>query len=233
MSSHVRVSDQCSEEFGMRVGMHQGSVLSPLLIILVLEVPSLEFHTGVPWELPHTDDLVLTADTQKECISKIKAWKAVMDSKRLHVSIKRPCCWSLVLATMSLRNLAGIPLLCVVVVLATTPSSAHSACFVSTRGVVASLNDWSQTKSMSAAGVMERFSPAMAELDGTVLDVEASFCYLGDILVVLRWGLWQCHCCQMCGLGKVQETLACLNHQTPVSWDTQLRNCKDYVYGKC
>ena len=29
-------------------------------------------------------------------------------------------------------------------------------------------------------------------------------------------GLWQCHCCQMlCGLGKVQEPLACPNLQTP------------------
>ena len=34
--SRVRVTDQYSEEFGMGVGMHQGSVLSPLLFILVL-----------------------------------------------------------------------------------------------------------------------------------------------------------------------------------------------------
>ena len=33
-------------------------------------------------------------------------------------------------------------------------------------------------------------------------------------------GLWQCHCCQMLwGLRKVQETLACLNHQTPLTQD--------------
>ena len=34
---HVRVSGQDSEEFGMGIGVHQSSVLSQLLFILVLE----------------------------------------------------------------------------------------------------------------------------------------------------------------------------------------------------
>ena len=34
----------------MRVGVHQGSVLSPLLFIIVLEALSREFRAGVPWE---------------------------------------------------------------------------------------------------------------------------------------------------------------------------------------
>ena len=45
-----------SEEFGMGVGVHQGSVLSPLLFILVLEALSREFCTGVPWEFLYADD---------------------------------------------------------------------------------------------------------------------------------------------------------------------------------
>ena len=34
--SRVRVGDGYSEEFGVGVGVHQGSVLSPLLFIIVL-----------------------------------------------------------------------------------------------------------------------------------------------------------------------------------------------------
>ena len=55
--SRVRVGDGYSEEFGVGVGVHQGSVLSPLLFIIVLEALSREFRTGCPWELLYADDL--------------------------------------------------------------------------------------------------------------------------------------------------------------------------------
>ena len=86
---NVQANGQYSEVFGMGVGVHQGSVLSPLLFILVLEVLLCEFCTGVPWELLYADDLVLIADTQEECTSKLKAWKASMESKRLRVNMKK------------------------------------------------------------------------------------------------------------------------------------------------
>ena len=43
--------------------MHQGSVLSPLLFIIVLEALSREFREGLPMELLYADDLVLVAET--------------------------------------------------------------------------------------------------------------------------------------------------------------------------
>ena len=59
------VNGQYSEEFGVGVGVHQCSILSPLLFILVLEALSREFRTGIPWELLYTNDQVLIADTQE------------------------------------------------------------------------------------------------------------------------------------------------------------------------
>ena len=44
--------------FSVRVGVHQGSVLSPLLFIIVLEALSREFREGLPMELLYADDLV-------------------------------------------------------------------------------------------------------------------------------------------------------------------------------
>ena len=56
------------EEFGVGFGVHQGSVLIPLFFILVLEVLSRQFHTGVLWELLYADDLAVIADSLEECI---------------------------------------------------------------------------------------------------------------------------------------------------------------------
>ena len=61
--SRVRVGDGYSEEFGAGVGVHQGSALSPLLFIIVLEALSREFRTGCPWELLYADDLMISAES--------------------------------------------------------------------------------------------------------------------------------------------------------------------------
>ena len=42
----VRVGEGFSQEFEVKVGVHQGSVLSPLLFIIVLEALSREFWGG-------------------------------------------------------------------------------------------------------------------------------------------------------------------------------------------
>ena len=89
MYSNALDNGQYSEEFGVGVGVHQRSALSPPLFILVLEAHSREFRTGVQWELLYPDDLMLIVDTQQECISKLKAWKAGMESKGFCVNMKR------------------------------------------------------------------------------------------------------------------------------------------------
>ena len=73
----------------MAVGVHQGSVLSPLLFILVLEALSHEFRTGAPWELLYADDLVIMADSLELCSSKLKAWKAAMEKKGPQVNMSK------------------------------------------------------------------------------------------------------------------------------------------------
>ena len=70
----------------MKVGVHQGSVLSPLLFIIVLEALSLEFRAGVPWEDLYADDLAIIADSLKECVRRLLIWKEAMEKKGLRVN---------------------------------------------------------------------------------------------------------------------------------------------------
>ena len=80
--SKVRLNEKFSEEFKIKVGVHQGAVLSPLLFIIVLEALSREFRTDCPWELLYADDLVLIADT---------LWKEAIKKKGLRCLQER--CW--------------------------------------------------------------------------------------------------------------------------------------------
>ena len=66
--SRVRVGDGYSEESGVGVGVHQGSVLSPLPFIIVLEALSREFRTGCPWGLLYADDLMISAESMEELL---------------------------------------------------------------------------------------------------------------------------------------------------------------------
>ena len=66
-TSRVRVGEGYSKEFEVKVGVHQGSVLSPLLFIIVLEALSREFRFWVPWEDLYADDLVIIAESLEEC----------------------------------------------------------------------------------------------------------------------------------------------------------------------
>ena len=86
--SQVGVGEGFSKEFEVMVGVHQGSVLSPLLFIIVLEALSQEFRAGVPWEdLPvYADGLVIIADSLVECVRRLLILKEAMEKKRLRVN---------------------------------------------------------------------------------------------------------------------------------------------------
>ena len=69
------------------VGVHQGSVLSPLLFIIVLEALSRQFRTGCPWELLYAVDLMISAESMEEPLVKVQTWKTEMEKKGLRVNM--------------------------------------------------------------------------------------------------------------------------------------------------
>ena len=79
--SKVRVSNTYSDEFGVKVGVHHGSVLSRLLFIIVLKVLSREFCTETRWELLYIDDLVIFTETEDELRMKLIKWKTNLEAK--------------------------------------------------------------------------------------------------------------------------------------------------------
>ena len=61
--------------FEVKVGLHQGLLLSPLLFVAVMEVLMHEVRKGLPWELLYVDDLVLMDESMGELKVKVLWWK--------------------------------------------------------------------------------------------------------------------------------------------------------------
>ena len=65
--ARVKTVAGTSEAFDIRVGVHQGSALSPLvLFITVMEEATKLARGDGQWELLYADDLVLTAQSKEE-----------------------------------------------------------------------------------------------------------------------------------------------------------------------
>jgi len=72
----------------VKFGMHQGSSLSPLLFVIVMEALSREFRVGLPWELLYADDLVVTAETEDDLIKRLVSEHGRPSSSNIPVLVK-------------------------------------------------------------------------------------------------------------------------------------------------
>ena len=70
----------------MKVGLHQGSVLSPLLFAAVRDVVFSEVRSGLPSELLYADDLVIMAPTMEQHGRHVAKWRASLLDKGLKVN---------------------------------------------------------------------------------------------------------------------------------------------------
>jgi len=58
-----------SKGYEVKVGMHRGSALSPLLFVIVMEAISREFKVALPWELLYAEKLAVITETEQELMA--------------------------------------------------------------------------------------------------------------------------------------------------------------------
>src|SRR6266516_2077280 len=78
-----------SANFEVKFGLHQGSVLSPILFNIVMQAIADNFKKGVSWELSYADDLVLLAESRVELERRLEVWIARLKGKGLRVNIDK------------------------------------------------------------------------------------------------------------------------------------------------
>jgi len=77
----VRTVYGSSKDFEVMVGMQQGSALSSLIFVIVMEALSEEFRVALPWELLYTDDLVVISETEDDFIKRLNEWKDFVENR--------------------------------------------------------------------------------------------------------------------------------------------------------
>ena len=60
----VRTSDVDTDDFPIKIGLHQGSALSPYLFALVMDEVTRDIQGDIPWCMLFADDVVLVDDSQ-------------------------------------------------------------------------------------------------------------------------------------------------------------------------
>ena len=174
--SRVHVGEGFSKEFEVKVGVHQGSVLSPLLFIIVLEALSREFRAGVPWEDLYADDLVIIADSLEERVRRLLIWKESMEKKGLRVNAGKTkvmiCGTGLDLLQRGVGNNSIYCNGCKLWV--------HKKCSGLQR--LTPNPDYRCAPCMGNARPIEGRPQSEVQVGPDKLEVIASFCYLGDML---------------------------------------------------
>ena len=73
----------------MKVGVHEGSALSPLLFIMIMVILAEDVRDGSLMELLYADDLVLCGESLNEVIDKYGRWKNAVEGKDLRVNVEK------------------------------------------------------------------------------------------------------------------------------------------------
>ena len=71
-TTSVRTLLGSTESFDVKVGLHPGSALSPLLFITVMDVTSEEIGRGPPHAMLFADDLVICENTSRRAAGVVK-----------------------------------------------------------------------------------------------------------------------------------------------------------------
>ena len=77
----LSVDGELSSSFSVKVDVHQGSALSPLLFVIVMDVLTEDVRDGSLMELLYADDLALCGESLNEVMEKYGRWKNAVKGK--------------------------------------------------------------------------------------------------------------------------------------------------------
>ena len=75
-----------TEEIDIEVGLHQGSALSPLLFIIIMDVITEGIGEETPWAMLFADDIVLSGENREDLERRLENWRERLEEVGLKLS---------------------------------------------------------------------------------------------------------------------------------------------------
>ena len=72
--------------FGVEVGLHQGSAISPYLFLLLMDVLTQDVRKDVPGPMMFADDIVLCGDDETYFTEYLESWRKVLEERGMRIS---------------------------------------------------------------------------------------------------------------------------------------------------
>jgi hypothetical protein len=76
----AQTSDGDTDDFPTKIGLHQGSALSPNLFDLVMDEVTRDIQGDISWCMLFADDVVLIDDSRTGVNRKLELWRQTLES---------------------------------------------------------------------------------------------------------------------------------------------------------
>ena len=82
----VRCAVGTTESFKVKVGLHQGSVLSPFLFAVIMDKIMDKVRRELLWTMLFAYDIVICEETRKEVERRLECWRYALERRGMKVS---------------------------------------------------------------------------------------------------------------------------------------------------
>ena len=82
----VRSADGKSNSFGVEVGLHKGSTISPYLFLLLVDVLTQDVRKDVPGSMMFADGIVLCGDDETDMTEYLETWRKALEDRGMRIS---------------------------------------------------------------------------------------------------------------------------------------------------